>query len=157
MKAQPRDRRLPAFWLLHPEEAPPPAPAPDAALAQKKNKREKQRENARIAAQAARQQSLSSAALESTLQESSKGALCVVKFKDWPDESLSPRAELSEILGATGTARAEADALLAFFGLEWRGFSEEMWKKSFVGSSRTRPRWCKASCPGAGTCDTYTA
>ena len=43
-----------------------------------------------------------------------------------PAESLSPRARVVEVLGAAGTAAAEADAMLAFFGLEWRTCSEDV-------------------------------
>eukprot|EP00434_Breviolum_minutum_P022544 symbB.v1.2.019891.t1/scaffold1641.1/size211090/6 len=65
-------------------------------------------EAAREAATLARQESLSHSALNKAIQDSEKGVLCVVKFKDWPDESLSPLAELVEILGPSGTAESES-------------------------------------------------
>ena len=118
LKAQPRDRRLPALWLSHPE-------IKGTNLLPDKMTRGERREAAREAATLARQESLSHSALNKAIQDSEKGVLCVVKFKDWPDESLSPLAELVEILGPSGTAESEADALLAFFGLEYHKFPEE--------------------------------
>eukprot|EP00435_Cladocopium_sp_Y103_P042397 s706_g11.t1 len=115
LKAQPRDRRLPALWLLHPEITPGVASVQSELM-----KRDERREAAREAATVARQQSLSHEALSKALQDGSR----VVKFRDWfrpetsalhltnihqfdallegkvlgfrPDESLSPRADLVE-------------------------------------------------------------
>eukprot|EP00930_Biecheleria_cincta_P027332 TRINITY_DN19209_c0_g1_i1.p1 TRINITY_DN19209_c0_g1~~TRINITY_DN19209_c0_g1_i1.p1 ORF type:complete len:1228 (-),score=257.14 TRINITY_DN19209_c0_g1_i1:22-3705(-) len=132
LKAQPRDRRLPAFWIAHPQSQPfqPASAQADQQQSNKKEKRAQRREEARAAALAAREQSLTREAVLQHLQGSgtgaTSGALCIIRFEDWSAESLSPHARVVEVLGQAGTASAEADALLAFFGLEWRPFSQDV-------------------------------
>jgi len=133
LKVQPRDTRLPAFWVEESEEvafssvsAASAGGVPSDGGKGGKQKRDLRHLGAQLAAQEAGVRSLSKAALLRALENSSEagGLLCVVKFTDWPRTSLSPRAEVVQVLGPTGTVSAESDALLSFYGLDWRPFPE---------------------------------
>eukprot|EP00928_Gymnodinium_smaydae_P035082 TRINITY_DN24751_c0_g1_i1.p1 TRINITY_DN24751_c0_g1~~TRINITY_DN24751_c0_g1_i1.p1 ORF type:complete len:1116 (+),score=199.03 TRINITY_DN24751_c0_g1_i1:76-3423(+) len=131
LKVQPRDRRLPAFRVLvdDPVEEEASAVCPVAETSSSRKKKEARRAEAQQAAQDARARSLTAAALQQACVEAraagSTGLLCVAAFEDWPRDSMLPRARVTEVLGAQGSAAAEADALLAFYGLDWRPFSAE--------------------------------
>lgn len=112
LKVQPRDRRFPAFWVQEDEaianagsEASSASTSPSSML--------------RAQAASAQQPGGGQPQQPSSL-------LCVMQFAGWPTESLSPYARILEVLGPQGAAHAEADALLAFYGLEWRPFAQEL-------------------------------
>lgn len=126
LKIQPRDSRLPAFWL---SESAVPSTAtssvePTAFTKAKAPPRRERREGAQAAATEAATASVSPAALAKVAGED--GVLCVARFTSWPRTSLSPYAEVVEVLGPSGTVAAESDALLAFYGLDWRSFSDDL-------------------------------
>lgn len=126
LKVQPRDRRLPAFWLL---EAEPKGlqqlPAGTDGADAKSRSRSRRRSKAQLAAFDARAGSLTREALLHAAAAGSNGVLCVVKYVDWPSTSLLPHANVLQVLGPLGSLAAESDALLSFYGLEWRPFSKE--------------------------------
>eukprot|EP00929_Paragymnodinium_shiwhaense_P081582 TRINITY_DN42724_c0_g1_i1.p1 TRINITY_DN42724_c0_g1~~TRINITY_DN42724_c0_g1_i1.p1 ORF type:complete len:1366 (-),score=311.43 TRINITY_DN42724_c0_g1_i1:117-4214(-) len=135
LRAQPLDRRLPAFWLQQDSQADETNSSQVISKAtaapkkvSKKEMREMRSADAMHAASAARARALSEQELLQTVQEQGKSGnvLCVMRFADWPVESLSPRACVMDILGPRGSMSVESDALLAFYGLEWRPFSSEV-------------------------------
>ncbi|CAK0868521.1 unnamed protein product, partial [Prorocentrum cordatum] len=130
LKVQPRDRRMPAFWVV--EEDLPGGAAAHAEAGDAEGPPKARGEARRLKAQAAgaeaRARSVSREqlvrAVDAEEHGQGGGVLCVVRAVDWPRESLSPRARVTEVLGPLGSAAAESDALLAFYGLEWRGFDQ---------------------------------
>lgn len=129
LKVQPKDNRLPAFWVSPPSnvEAQNAAENVSVDIDKPKNLRDKRRQGAQKSAQDVSTKTLSKEFLVNELENAgSAGVLCVAKFVDWPKESLSPRADIVYVLGAQGTVTAENRALLAFYNLAWRPFEEQV-------------------------------
>jgi len=103
LKLQPRDRRLPSFWV---SSEPHKSAQTDAVQAH-----------------------MSTDQLKVAREKVEGELLCVATFSDWPRESLSPRARVLEVLGPQGSMQAESDALLAFHQLEWRPFPDAVEKE----------------------------
>lgn len=136
-KAQPRDRRLPAFWIA--EDAPKGVSASGRTSSVKAQSRAERHASARFAAQAGRAAGITIERLKDAFrQTNSSSLLCILRFRDWSPKSMSPYACVSDILGEQGCRSAESDALLAFYGLEWRQFKQDIEKKmrdQFPGST----------------------
>eukprot|EP00927_Polykrikos_kofoidii_P069059 TRINITY_DN6445_c1_g1_i1.p1 TRINITY_DN6445_c1_g1~~TRINITY_DN6445_c1_g1_i1.p1 ORF type:complete len:1279 (-),score=211.16 TRINITY_DN6445_c1_g1_i1:123-3431(-) len=129
LRVQPRDRRLPSFWLSESEAEQSVTRGEELeiqALPGCSSKRIRKQMNSSAAAQRAWNNSVSHEALRRALQGETSSLLCVVRFLDWPRESFSPRGVVTEILGPQGSMIAESDALLAFYGLDWRPFAESV-------------------------------